>query len=146
MENFQLQKNDTPLSLYLAWAGSLLATLGSLAFSELMKLPPCVLCWYQRSMMYPLVIILAVGIFKKDKNVLAYSVPLVIIGWLVAVYHNLLYYKILPEAIAPCQAGISCTTKQIEWLGFITIPLLSFLGFTAIGVLLYFTYKKFKKR
>ena len=53
---------------YLAWVISLIATLGSLTFGELVfHLPPCVLCWYQRILMYPLVVIIAIGIVKKDK-------------------------------------------------------------------------------
>lgn len=139
-----LNESQTPTPLYFAWAGSLLATLGSLAFSELMHLPPCVLCWYQRSMMYPLLIVLTVGIVRKDKGVLWYAWPLVIIGWLVALYHNLLYYQILPEAIAPCQAGISCTSVKLQWFGFLDIPLMSLLGFTLIGITLYFACKKNK--
>lgn len=83
--------------------------------------------------MYPLVAILAVGIWRKDKEVHFYAWPLVIVGLLIGIYHNLLYYKIIPEAIAPCVAGISCTTKFIEWFGFVTIPLLSLLGFVALA-------------
>jgi len=82
--------------------------------------------------MYPLVLILGVGILRKDKNVFDYALPLSIIGWLISVYHNLLYYKIIPESAAPCVAGVSCTTQFIEYFGFITIPFLSFLGFSII--------------
>lgn len=122
--------------LYLAWLQALIATLSSLIFSEILKFPPCVLCWYQRICLYPLVAIFAVGIIRKDKNVDYYAWPLIIAGWMIAVYHNLLYYNILPEAAAPCIAGISCTTKFIEWFGFITIPLLSLTAFTILGVLM----------
>ena len=118
---------------YFLFAVALISTLASLFFSEVMKLPPCVLCWYQRIAMYPLVIITAVAILKKDLNNLVYYVlPLGILGWLIALYHNLLYYHILPESIAPCQTGISCTTRLIEIFGFITIPLGSFIAFTII--------------
>lgn len=117
------------------------ATLGSLYFSEILKFPPCVLCWYQRIFMYPLVIILAVGIWKKDKNLPFFVLPLSIAGALIAIYHNLLYYKIIPESAAPCILGVSCTTKFIEWLGFITIPFLSLLAFASITILMLF-YKK----
>ncbi len=132
--------------LYLAWIQSLVATLGSLAFSEIMRFPPCVLCWYQRICMYPLVAIFAVGILRKDKNVIYYAWPLVIAGWLIAFYHNLLYYHVLPESMVPCVAGISCTIKFFAWFGFITIPLMSFTAFTVLGILLY-TYQRlnFKK-
>src|SRR5438093_5112499 len=108
--------------LYIAWATSLGATLGSLYFSEIAKFPPCVLCWYQRICLYPLVIILTVGILRKNKDIPLYVLPLSLVGAAISVYHNLLYYKILPEAAAPCTAGISCTTKFIEWFGFVTIP------------------------
>lgn len=120
--------------LYIAWLQSVIATLGSLFFSEIMKFPPCVLCWYQRICMYPLVVILFVGMIKKDKKVYLYALPLSITGWIIALYHNLLYYKILPESIKPCTLGISCTTKFIEWFGFVTIPLLSFIAFTVINI------------
>lgn len=118
---------------YIAWTQALVATFGSLYFSEVMHLPPCVLCWYQRILMYPIVLIGAVGIIRRDKALPFYVLPLSILGWLISVYHNLLYYKIIPESITPCQLGVSCTTRQIEWLGFITIPLLSLVVFTIIN-------------
>jgi disulfide bond formation protein DsbB len=119
---------------YIAWVQSLVATLGSLYFSEIKKFPPCILCWYQRILMYPLVLLIAVGILRKDKNLPYYVLPLSLIGTLIAVYHNLLYWNILPESIAPCVAGVSCTTKFIEFFGFITIPFLSLCGFLLIDV------------
>lgn len=120
--------------LYISCSLAIIATFGSLFFSEVMKLPPCVLCWYQRILMYPLAAILVVGILRKDKFVYQYVLPLSILGLLVSIYHNLLYYKILPESIQPCMTGISCTTKQIELFGFITIPLMSFATFAIITV------------
>ena len=123
-------------ALIIAWGQAVVATLGSLFFSLVMQLPPCDLCWYQRIAIYPLVIILGLGIIRKDKNCIVYALPLAIIGWIIAAYHNLLYYNILPEAMAPCKAGISCTTRYVEWFGFLTIPLLSLIGFTVIIVCL----------
>ncbi len=121
-------------SLYLAWLQAWVATLGSLFFSEVMKFTPCVLCWYQRIAMYPLVAILTVGILRKDKNLHWYVLPLSITGWIIAAYHNLLYYHIFPESILPCIQGVSCTTKFFAWYGFITIPLLSLTAFTIINL------------
>lgn len=86
--------------------------------------------------MYPLVIIFLVGLFPFDKAVIKFSFPLVILGQIISIYHNLLYYKILPDSAAPCVQGISCTTVQIEWFGFITIPFLSLVGFSIILLLL----------
>lgn len=122
--------------LYLVLTQAVVAMLGSLYFSNVMSLPPCVLCWYQRIAMYPLVALLVVGILKRDRNVVIYSFPLSVAGLLISIYHNLLYYGLIPESIAPCMLGISCTTRQIEWLGFITIPLMALTAFVIINTLL----------
>lgn len=122
--------------LYAAWLMALVGTVGSLFFSEVMLYPPCVLCWYQRIALYPLVIVIATGIFTRDSGVFRYSMPLCLIGLAIAFYHNLLYYGIVPEAITPCTEGIPCNAKQIELLGFITIPLMALGGFAAIAVCL----------
>ena len=119
-----------------AWLISLAATVGSLFFSEILKYPPCVLCWYQRICMYPLVVILAVGLIRKDQKIYLYVLPFTVIGFLVSIYHNLLYYKLIPDALTPCIAGVSCTTKFIEWFGFVTIPFLSLVSFLLINVLM----------
>ncbi len=121
---------------HIAFAQALIATSGSLYFSEIMKLPPCVLCWYQRIAMYPLVIILAVGVLRRDAKVWQYALPFSLTGLIIAIYHNLLYWKIIPESITPCMLGISCTTKFFEWFGFITIPFLSLVAFTIITICL----------
>jgi disulfide bond formation protein DsbB len=127
--------------IFVCWVLATVSTLGSLFFSEVMKFPPCILCWYQRILMYPLVVIFLVGLFPFDQKVVKFSAPLALIGWLISFYHNLLYYNILPESAAPCVQGISCTTVQIQWLGFITIPLLAFTAFTLILILLIITHR-----
>jgi disulfide bond formation protein DsbB len=120
--------------LYLAWLQSIVAMLGSLYFSEIKHYNPCVLCWYQRILMYPLVLIIAVGLLKKDKEVYKYVLPLSILGWAFAAYHVLLQNGVLPEAIAPCTLGASCTVKYTGYFGFITIPVMSLTAFTVITV------------
>lgn len=119
-------------SHYFAFLVALTAMCGSLFFSEVLHYPPCVLCWYQRICMYPLVGLLAIGIYFKDKFVYRSVLLLSAIGLLISFYHNLLYYKILPESVAPCTAGVSCTTKFIEYFGFVTIPFLSGIAFAII--------------
>lgn len=123
---------------YLAWAVAVAATAGSLFFSEVMGLPPCALCWYQRIAMYPLVLIIATGIIARDGRMRAYGLPLCLAGLAVAVYHNLLYYGVIPESLTPCSQGASCTERQIEWLGFITIPLMGLASFAAVALCLIF--------
>ena len=66
--------------IYGAWVIALVATVGSLFFSEVMQLPPCVLCWYQRIAMYPLVVIIGVGIVTGDRRVKNYALPVCLGG------------------------------------------------------------------
>ncbi|MCG8639574.1 MAG: disulfide bond formation protein B [Desulfobacterales bacterium] len=129
-----LDKNWT--LLFIAWTIAGVSALGSIFFSHFMGFTPCVLCWYQRICLFPLVIILATGLFPYDGKVIKYSLPLAIAGWLTAVYHNLLYSGIIPKELEPCTKGISCTEDYIDLFGFLTIPMLSLLSFSAIIILL----------
>lgn len=115
-----------------AWLVASIATLGALFFSEVMQLPPCILCWYQRIFMFPLALILPIGLFPLDRKVVLYALPLAALGWLVAVFHLLLVAGVIPESIKPCAQGVPCSEKVIEWFGFVTIPLLSAAASTTI--------------
>lgn len=123
--------------IFLCFLVALVSMAGSLFFSEVMKFPPCVLCWYQRIAMYPLVLLFLVGSFQGPKATWAFATPLVAVGWIIAAWHNLLHYKIVPESASPCMEGVSCATIYIQWFGFVTIPMLSFFAFSILfGVLL----------
>jgi disulfide bond formation protein DsbB len=143
------QNSSTFYHLFLCWLLASIATAGSLFFSEVLEYPPCSLCWYQRIAMYPLVLIFLVGTFVDLKDsvraTFSFSFPLVVIGWLIALYHNLLQYEIIPESASPCREGIPCSINYIEWFGFITIPLLSLIAFSLIGTLLVSLYRKQQK-
>ena len=125
-----------------AWLISCLSMGGSLFFSEVMEFPPCILCWYQRIAMYPLVAIFMVGLFPLSKEVFKYSAPFVALGWLIALWHNLLHLGIIKEDLSPCREGVSCSTVYINWMGFITIPLLSFVAFSLLGAILFIFYRR----
>jgi disulfide bond formation protein DsbB len=114
---------------------SLVATLGSLYLSEVLKYPPCVLCWYQRICLYPLVLIFGVALWNEQKNYRQYVYPFVALGLLLAAYHNLIYFGFISEALTPCTEGVSCSSKQVELFGFITIPLMSLFGFLGIAII-----------
>jgi disulfide bond formation protein DsbB len=122
--------------VFAAWLIATMATLGALFASEVMELPPCSLCWYQRIFIFPLVLMLPAGLFPFDRNVIRYALVLAGVGWAVALFQLLLVYGVIPENIQPCRIGISCKDVQIRWFGFVTIPLLSFVAFTAINALL----------
>lgn len=135
------QAQWTPM--FVLWLVSLTATLGSLFFSEVMRLPPCVLCWYQRIAMYPLVVLATVALVRRDFGVGSYAWPFVAVGLAVSIYHNLLYYHLISDSITPCTQGVSCTERQIEWLGFVTIPLLALTAFAlSAACLVWFSYHR----
>lgn len=122
--------------IYLAWVVSVVATLGSLYFSEVRLFVPCTLCWYQRILMYPLVLILGIASYKQDTSVTRYALPLSLIGTLVAGFHYLEQKVPWISSSAVCRSGVPCDVQYINWLGFITIPFLSLVAFATITVLL----------
>lgn len=133
-------------ALYIAFLQAWASMMGSLYFSEILGYAPCTLCWYQRIVMYPLVIILFVAILRKDKNVAYYALPLSIIGAFIALYQYFLQFNILPNSVkTSCSIYESCSQIYLSLFGFITIPLLSFLAFLVITVMLVILLKTNKK-
>lgn len=128
--------------LNFAFIQALVATLGSLYFSEIAHFTPCTLCWYQRICMYPLIVILGAGILENNKKIYRYALPLSITGWVISVYHNLIQYGVIPESTNICNAAGSCTQRYVDGFGFITIPLLSLIAFTVINVILFRIWKQ----
>lgn len=132
----QQENNYDWLLIFSAWLIAAVSTLGSLFFSEVMELIPCVLCWYQRIFLFPLAIILLIGLFPLDKKVVNYALPLAIIGLLLTVYHCLLFFGVIPENLQPCSQGVSCTDDNMVLFGFLPIPILSLTAFLIIIILL----------
>ena len=124
------------LLLLAAWLIVTSATLGSLFFSSVMELPPCLLCWYQRVFMFPLALVLLVGLFPYDRRAARYALPLSVAGTLVALYHLLLQWGIVPERIVPCSEGVSCADIDFRLFVFASIPMLSLAAFGAVTALL----------
>jgi disulfide bond formation protein DsbB len=134
---------DAPwLLVFGAWLAAACATLGAIFLSEVVRIPPCVLCWYQRVFMFPLVFVLGVGLLPWDRKVLRYAAPLVAGGWLVALYHLLLVHGVVPKDLSPCTEGVPCSQIEALWFGFVTLPLLSLAAFTLIGLLLALAARK----
>ncbi len=139
------QSDRNWIILFLCWLLAALSTTGSIFFSSVMEFAPCVLCWYQRICLFPLVIILGAGLLSSEKHVVKYSLPLALVGWSIALYHTLLYSGIIPESIQPCSQGVSCTEEYIDLFGFITIPMLSLLSFSTIIALLLILQRRMTK-
>ena len=129
-------------SLLLAWLLALASSLGSLFFSEVRNLTPCVLCWYQRIFMFPLVFTLAFSLFARDQHGIRYSLVIAAVGWLIALYHFLLYTGFIPKGMQPCEPGLSCSEISFRLWGFMTIPLMSLIAFTALVALMFVSTRK----
>mgnify|MGYP001545410563 CR=1 FL=1 len=102
---------------------------------------PCVLCWYQRAFMFPLVLILGVACYLSDTDAWRYALPVALFGWAIATYHTLLYSDLIPSGVEPCGQGPSCTSSDMVIFGVIPIPMLSVLVFSAIIILLLISRK-----
>ena len=136
MSDKKIQQTHNWNILFVAWLITAISVLGSLFFSHVMEFAPCVLCWYQRVFLFPLAMILAVGLFPFNSQVVKFALPPAVFGWLIALYHNLLYSGIIPKGLQPCSQGVSCTEEYIDLFGFLTIPMLSLISFSIIITLL----------
>lgn len=120
--------------LCLMFTVALVATLGSLYFSEFAGWNPCKYCWIQRILMYPQVILLGIALWKRDRTVTRYILALSIIGLAFAAYH---YYIQMYDIIAsplnpatPCDlSGESCVKTPFVKFGYITIPFMALSAF-----------------
>ncbi|TDK54762.1 disulfide bond formation protein B [Bacillus salipaludis] len=119
--------------LFFIWITSLTATLGSLFFSEILKYVPCNLCWYQRACMYPIVILSAIAVAKKNANLAKYILFFSGIGLIISIYHYSITKFPKLEITSICGRH-SCNSNTFDIAGFINIPLLSFLSFIIIFI------------
>ena len=121
----------------LAFIVAVIAMLGSLTYSDIIGYEPCKLCWFQRILMYPQVILLGMALMKKDYKMANYSIVLSIIGALVAGYHYLLQIGVAPATTCSVVGySASCSQQFILQYGYITIPMMALSAFFLIIFLL----------
>lgn len=121
--------------LLLIWGQAFIALAGSLFYSEVMGYIPCELCWFQRILMYPLVIIYGAALFKKDFSIALPGLILSGIGMFVSIYHYLVQkLPALEEAGGACGL-VPCNVTYVNYFGFITIPFMAGIAFIVIFVL-----------
>lgn len=130
--------------LFAAWGVSMIAMFGSLYFSEIKQFEPCTLCWYQRILMYPLVILLGIAAVRKDYWISLYTMVFSGIGMCLSAYHyGIQKFAFLSDA-APACGRVPCTGAYINWFGFITIPFLALTAFIIIFVCSFIIWKTVK--
>lgn len=118
------------------------ATIGSLIYSDILNYAACKLCWFQRIVMYPQVLLLGMALYKKDTKIVDYSLALAVLGVLLAGYHYLLQLGLAPSI--PCSAvesSVSCSKIFLLQYGYITIPMMALSTFGLMTLLL-LAYKK----
>lgn len=128
--------------LLAAWLIALAATLGAIFIGEVMSQTPCLFCWYQRIFMFPLALILLIACMRDDSGIWRYALPLALIGAGFALYHSLLYGGIIAEPIVQCGAGPSCSSANMSLFGWLPIPILSLIAFSAISILLFLARRR----
>lgn len=128
--------------LWIAWFVALVATLGSLWYSEIADFVPCRLCWMQRIAMYPMAAILLVAAIRRDaRGGVLYAAIFPLAGTIVATYH--LYIEANPEQeSASCKISAPCSTKWIDEFGYVTLPMLAITAFLSIAALLLFAWSR----
>jgi disulfide bond formation protein DsbB len=125
-----------PMALWLAALVALASMAGSLYLSEVAGFEPCVLCWYQRIAMYPLVVILGIAAVRGEVGVRRYVAPVAAIGAAVSVWH--IGVERLPGLPSgSCSLSAPCDLIWVERFGFVTIPVMALAGFLAILTLLF---------
>jgi disulfide bond formation protein DsbB len=133
--------------LLMIWVQAFVATVGSLFYSEVMGYIPCELCWYQRILMYPLLVIYGVALWKKNVETALSGLILSGIGFVVAVYHYLVQnVPAFQEAGGACTGAVPCNAIYVNYFGFITIPFLSGVAFLVIFVLHLFLMKEMRRK
>ena len=112
---------------------SIVASIFPLVYSEIINFLPCYLCWWQRVFMIPLVFIFGSAIWYKDRKIVKYTLPLLIVGGIISMYHNFNYY-FADTGNLPCDAsGVSCYQQLVsEFGGYISIPMLALTAFFAL--------------
>ncbi len=121
----------------IALLAAMIATCGSLFFSEVLGWIPCELCWYQRILMYPLTAILTVGILRGDRKVYLYALPFALLGIGVSLYHYLVVMLVVPPP--DCTGAIPCAFDYINIpgaLSFVKVPFLALTAFSIISIML----------
>ena len=127
--------------VFFSWLLALIATASALFIGEVMGMMPCVLCWYQRIAMFPLVLFLGAALLQQQRALILPSLLLSFTGWVIASYHTALYWGWIDPTLAPCGDGPSCTQQVLQIFGALDLPMLSWLAFMAISFLLLLSLK-----
>ena len=131
--------------LLFIWVVSLVATLGSLYFSEIRGYEPCKLCWIQRIFMYPIVIMTTIAVIQKNARIAVTTAVFATIGGCISLYHYGIQKLSFLSDSAPSCGQIPCTGQYINWFGFVTIPFLALTAFILIAIASFYLIRQLKE-
>lgn len=124
------------IALPLAWIVALVTTLGSLYYSKVQGYLPCELCWYQRIVLYPWSVILAIAAWRRDSAIRIYAIPVLCIGVVISIYHSWIQWWPPSNGTSFCTAAAPCTLKYVDEFGFVTLPFMALSAAALIIALL----------
>lgn len=129
-----MQKRD--LFLYSAWLVTVIGFVITVFYGEILGNSPCSLCWYQRSFLFSLVVLLGIASYRGDLNIVPYAQPLVVLGGSIGLLQIAQHYFPALKLTRVCSFGTHCSGSWLKVLGVIDFPILSTFGFALIFFLL----------
>lgn len=124
-----IQKNSVWIGCVIAFGG----ILGSLIYSDVIGYVPCLLCWWQRVLLYPqFIILLVAGITREYTTARITGLVMSIIGIGISILHILDQAGVLGNSLACDRFGSSCQEIAVVLHGYITIPVMAFTLFAAL--------------
>ncbi len=114
------------------------ASAGTFFFSEIAKFAPCLLCWWQRFLLYPQVILLSIALWRPNPWIKNILILLCFAGLIISGYHNYLQINNPPSEnfCTINESGVDCRLRYFVDFGYITIPMMSFTVFAWLILLI----------
>ena len=122
--------------LLIAFLVTTLSAVLTLIYSEIFGFIPCGLCWFERIMLYPQVLILGTALYIKDRTMPYNGIVLSVFGFLISLYHH--YIQMGGSAFVRCPtagSGADCAKRFFFEFNFMTFPLLSAILFAFLIIL-----------
>ncbi len=128
--------------MWVATAVTFFASVMTLVYSDVFGVIPCGLCWFERVMMYPQVLMGVTALYFKDTLMPRYGIVLSVVGLIISSYHH--FIQMGGSQFIKCPAtgaGADCAKRFIFEFGFITFPLMAAILFAFLIVLYVYLLK-----
>ncbi len=110
--------------------------------------PPCMFCWYQRVVIYPMFMIALIELYKKFRTTHVFISVFAFLTLLISTYHYSFHFRryVLGQGLSmPCSTNplvASCESAKVVSFGFATMPMMSVITSIAILSICFVLYKK----